>query len=67
MVEAILGETNFQEGLQLYMQRYQYKNTTTDDLWGAWQEVSGQPITEIMNNWTKQIRLSLNSEFNRRK
>ena len=55
MVEAILGETNFQEGLQLYMQRYQYKNTTTDDLWGAWQEVSGQPITEIMNNWTKQM------------
>ena len=55
MVEAILGETNFQQGLQLYMQRYQYKNTTTDDLWGAWQEVSGQPISDIMNIWTNQM------------
>jgi puromycin-sensitive aminopeptidase len=55
MIHAVLGAENFQAGLQLYMQRHQYGNTTTQDLWRAWEDVSGQPISSIMNNWTKQM------------
>lgn len=52
MVYDLLGEKKFQEGLRVYMKRHQYGNTVTMDLWRAWEEVSGEPITQLMNCWT---------------
>eukprot|EP00602_Paraphysomonas_sp_CaronLab_P000533 CAMPEP_0185021724 /NCGR_PEP_ID=MMETSP1103-20130426/4412_1 /TAXON_ID=36769 /ORGANISM="Paraphysomonas bandaiensis, Strain Caron Lab Isolate" /LENGTH=825 /DNA_ID=CAMNT_0027553425 /DNA_START=132 /DNA_END=2609 /DNA_ORIENTATION=+ len=55
MVAAILGPEKFRQGLQQYMQKYQYGNTVTHDLWSSWAEVSGIDIPAIMNTWTEQM------------
>ena len=44
MVQAIVGKTNFQLGLQQYMTKHAYNNTETSDLWSAWSSVSGLDI-----------------------
>jgi puromycin-sensitive aminopeptidase len=54
MLEHYLGEDDFREGLRLYIQRHQYANARTRDLWNALGEASGQPVAEIMYSWTSQ-------------
>merc|ERR1719245_2082065 len=41
------------------MQRHQYSNTVTVDLWNAWSESSGINIKEIMSSWTEQMGFPL--------
>lgn len=55
MLAAYLGADVFQRGLQHYLERHQYANATTEDLWQALAEESGQPVKQIMDTWTKQI------------
>ncbi|KAF4672967.1 hypothetical protein FOL47_011156 [Perkinsus chesapeaki] len=52
---AVLGPDAFRKGVQIYMDRHQYRNTQTSDLWTAFEEASGQPIKEMMNSWTDQM------------
>ena len=54
MLEHYLGEEAFREGLRIYIQRHQYANARTRDLWNALSEASGQPVAEIMDSWTSQ-------------
>ena len=54
MLAAFLGEDIFRQGLRLYLTRHQYNNATTEDLWSALAEASGQPVKTIMDSWTKQ-------------
>ncbi|CAJ1366412.1 unnamed protein product [Effrenium voratum] len=55
MIFSVLGEKDFQKGLQLYFERHKYGNTVTTDLWNAWKEVSGKPIDKMMSSWTQQM------------
>eukprot|EP00971_Amphidinium_carterae_P057897 1145120-Amphidinium_carterae.2 len=55
LAHEVLGHEAFQKGLQLYMQKHQYSNTETLDLWAAWNEASGMPLSEIMACWTEQM------------
>lgn len=55
MIHAVLGHEAFQKGLQDYMQKHKYTNTTTDDLWSAWSKSSGLPVSEMMKSWTTQM------------
>lgn len=43
-----------QKGLVSYVKRYEYKNAMTEDLWSVLSEVSGEPVKELMDSWTKQ-------------
>ena len=43
-----------QKGLVSYINRYEYKNAKTEDLWSVLSEVSGEPVKELMDSWTKQ-------------
>lgn len=43
-----------QKGLVSYIKRYEYKNAKTEDLWSVLSEVSGEPVKELMDSWTKQ-------------
>ncbi|KAF4696462.1 hypothetical protein FOZ60_000153 [Perkinsus olseni] len=52
---AVLGPDAFQKGVQVYMDRHQYRNTQTSDLWKAFEEASGQPVKEMMDSWTDQM------------
>lgn len=37
-----------------YIKKYAYKNASTGDLWSTLSEVSGEPVEELMDSWTKQ-------------
>ena len=54
MLAAYLGADTFRSGLQRYLERHQYANATTEDLWQALAEESGKPVKQIMDTWTKQ-------------
>jgi puromycin-sensitive aminopeptidase len=38
----------------VYIKKYAYKNASTGDLWSSLSEVSGEPVEELMDSWTKQ-------------
>ncbi|MCH7787855.1 MAG: M1 family metallopeptidase [Acidobacteria bacterium] len=51
MLEQYLGESRFREGIRSYLTRHAYGNTETEDLWVALEEVSGEPVRELMDGW----------------
>jgi puromycin-sensitive aminopeptidase len=55
MASSYIGLPKFMEGLKLYLTRHEYGNTTTEDLWNALAETSGQPMVELMTPWTSQV------------
>jgi puromycin-sensitive aminopeptidase len=54
MLEQFLGEETFRRGLVHYLSAHEYGNARTEDLWAALEHVSGKPVQEIMDTWTKQ-------------
>lgn len=54
MIEHYLGEEDFRRGLNSYLNRYAYGNAKTKDLWQVLEEVSGKPVRDIMESYTKQ-------------
>lgn len=52
MLHDYLGPDDFRDGLRLYLKTHSYKNTITEDLWAALQEVSGKPVKDFMHQWT---------------
>ncbi len=54
MLHEYLGADIFRDGLRHYLNRHQYGNTDTIDLWQALEEISGKPVKEFMHSWTSQ-------------
>jgi aminopeptidase N len=54
MLESYLGEKEFRQGIRRYLSDHRYSNTTTADLWGALEKVSGKPVQAISAGWTEQ-------------
>ena len=54
MLEQYLGADDFQNGLNIYLNRHSHANARTRDLWDALGEASGQPVADIMDTWTGQ-------------
>ena len=54
MIHDAIGDAAFRKGLTAYLNRHAYGNATTEDLWTALAEASGQPVPELMGSWTKQ-------------
>lgn len=54
MLHAFIGDDNFKKGMNIYLERFSYKNAETEDLWEALEEASGLPVRQIMPTWTKQ-------------
>lgn len=54
MISSELGPDRFLAGTKLYLQRHAYENTTSEDLWSAIQEATGDSIRQKMQIWTKQ-------------
>jgi puromycin-sensitive aminopeptidase len=54
MLHRYLGDADFRKGMSLYLNRFKYQNTQTEDLWAALGETSGKPVREVMASWTKQ-------------
>ena len=51
MLLAYIGEPAFRNGLTSYFKKYQYSNTTADNLWDELSRASGLNIKELMNPW----------------
>ena len=43
-----------QRALACYIKKYACSNAKTEDLWAVLEEVSGEPVKELMNSWTQQ-------------
>ncbi len=54
MLELYLTEDRFRAGISLYLRRHAFSNTETADLWAALEEVTGEPVGEIMDTWILQ-------------
>src|SRR3989344_1076714 len=52
MLADYIGEKDFRNGLRHYLKKHQYANAATDDLWKAFEEVSGKPVKNMMKHWT---------------
>lgn len=59
MLEQYLGEDVFRRGIQAYLNRHQYSNTTSADLWGALGFVSDRPVAAMAQTWTSQAGFPL--------
>uniref|UniRef100_A0A1B6E9J3 Aminopeptidase n=1 Tax=Clastoptera arizonana TaxID=38151 RepID=A0A1B6E9J3_9HEMI len=55
MLHKYIGDEDFRKGMHIYLTRFQYKNTFTEDLWEALEEASAKPIKAVMSVWTKQM------------
>ncbi|MHB1137928.1 MAG: M1 family metallopeptidase [Microthrixaceae bacterium] len=51
MLEQYLGAEVFRRGISAYLQRHSYGVTETTDLWDALEEISGEPVRRIMDEW----------------
>ncbi len=54
MLEQYLGAEPFRDGIRLYLQRHQYANAETTDLWDALEDSTRQPVRALMDSWIFQ-------------
>lgn len=55
MISKYLGEDVFIDGVRQYLKKHAYGNTETSDLWAALEDVSGKPVQQVMEVWTKNV------------
>eukprot|EP00795_Rhopilema_esculentum_P003673 gene3673-14933_t len=55
MLDHFLGVKKFREGLKEYLTNHQFAGATSDDLWKAFDKVTGQDIFGMMKTWTLQM------------
>jgi len=53
-IQGYIGDTNFQNGLRHYLKRHEYDCADSHHLWEAFEAVSEQPVTEMMQSWIEQ-------------
>ncbi|PIA42941.1 hypothetical protein AQUCO_02000412v1 [Aquilegia coerulea] len=54
MLQSFLGPECFQRSLASYIKLYACSNAKTEDLWAVLEKESGEPVSKLMNSWTKQ-------------
>jgi tricorn protease interacting factor F2/3 len=54
MVEALLGEEPFRQGVIAYLTKYAYGNATSQDLWNSLETSSGVPVTGLLSEWVRR-------------
>ena len=50
MIERFLGDEVFRRGLNLYLEKHRFSNTSTIDLWDALEVASGEPVRTTMGH-----------------
>ncbi len=54
MLEQYLGAEAFRAGISVYLQKHEFANTETTDLWDAIEAASQQPARALMDTWIFQ-------------
>ncbi|RDL38483.1 Metalloproteases (Zincins), catalytic [Venustampulla echinocandica] len=55
MLAAHLGRETFLKGVSNYLKSHAYGNATTNDLWSALSEASGQDVNGLIDNWIRKV------------
>lgn len=55
MLEDWMGKDMFRDGCRKYLKDYTFRNAKTADFWASLAIVSGLPVAEVMDTWTKQM------------
>ncbi|XP_028994823.1 glutamyl aminopeptidase [Betta splendens] len=55
MLEDWMGIQTFRDGCRKYLKDYRFQNAKTADFWQSLADVSGLPVAEVMDTWTKQM------------
>ncbi|XP_061890860.1 glutamyl aminopeptidase [Entelurus aequoreus] len=55
MLEDWMGRDMFRDGCRKYLKDYYFKNAKTANFWASLANVSGLPIAEVMDTWTRQM------------
>lgn len=55
MLYHYLGDDNFRKGMHLYLTKFKYANTVTEDLWECLEKASGKQVVNIMQGWVQQM------------
>jgi len=53
-IQGYIGSGNFQKGLQRYLKTHQYGCARSHHLWDAFEAVSDQPVTDMVQRWVEQ-------------
>ncbi|OYW47278.1 MAG: aminopeptidase [Sphingomonadales bacterium 32-68-7] len=59
MLEAYAGDDVWRNGIRTYIQRHEYQNTVSDDLWRAVEEAGATGLTAIAHDFTRQPGIPL--------
>jgi tricorn protease interacting factor F2/3 len=54
-LEGFLGDVMFRDGLRHYLKKHEYDVAGSTDLWQAFEDVSGKPISKMMEGWVMQM------------
>ncbi|CAI2178500.1 20254_t:CDS:10 [Funneliformis geosporum] len=55
MLSTFIGENVFLSGIRRYLKRHEFSNASTDDLWKALTEESGNDVGKFMTGWTRVV------------
>ncbi|XP_041810106.1 glutamyl aminopeptidase [Chelmon rostratus] len=55
MLEDWMGTKMFRDGCRKYLKDYYFDNAKTANFWASLANVSGLPVAEVMDTWTKQM------------
>ncbi|KAK5856953.1 hypothetical protein PBY51_010228 [Eleginops maclovinus] len=55
MLEDWMGKDLFRDGCRKYLKDYHFQNAKTANFWTSMAEVSGLPVADVMDTWTKQM------------
>jgi tricorn protease interacting factor F2/3 len=59
MMEKIMGEECFDRAIREYLDRFKWKNVSSEDFFKVMDEFSDRKVSEIMQTWTKQVGFPL--------
>ncbi len=54
MLESWIGEDAFRKGVNTYLEKHAYGNTTSADFWNAMAAASAKPVDKVMPTWVDQ-------------
>lgn len=55
MLEDWMGKDLFRDGCRQYLKDYYFQNAKTANFWASLANVSGLPVADVMDTWTKQM------------
>jgi len=53
-IKGFIGDGNFKKGVRFFLDKFKYDCATSQNLWEAFESVSDNPVTQMMQTWIEQ-------------